>query len=108
MEGEREKRKGGYEQPNPPLISLAGFVGTGVAQVALAKDKLMVLESHTASHTGRGVGPPVRGTHWDEAVRTTTGQTWGREWEVTIIMKEERINSITYDEMSGRDDWDTL
>ena len=64
-------------QLNPPLVSLAGLVCTWVTEVALAKYKLMVLESHAASHTGTRVGPPIRGTHRDEAVRTTTGKTWG-------------------------------
>lgn len=65
-------------QLNLPLVSLAGFVGAGVTEAAQAEDKLMVLESHTASHTGTGIGPPIRGTHWDEAVRTATGKTWRR------------------------------
>lgn len=68
-------------QPIIPLVSLAGFTGAGVADTAQAKDKLVVLESQTASNTGTGIGPPVRGTHWDEAVRTITGKTCRRTGE---------------------------
>ena len=50
-------------QLDPPLVPLAGFAGAGVTEAAPAKHKLMVLEAHTASHTGTGVGPAVRRTH---------------------------------------------
>ncbi len=73
---------------NLPLVSLTGFIGAGVTEAAQAEDKLMVLESHTASHTGTGIGPPIRGTHWDEAVWTTTGKTWRRTGEMTISRRE--------------------
>lgn len=58
-----------------PLVPLAGFGGTGITDATHAEDKLVVLESQTAGHTGAGVGPPIRGTHWHKAVRTTTGKT---------------------------------
>lgn len=80
MAGGGEKEKGRRNlKLNPPLVSLAGLAGAGVAEVALAEDKLMVLESYTASHTGAGIGSTIRGTHWDEAIWTAAGKTWGRQ-----------------------------
>lgn len=63
---------------NLPLVSLAGFAGAGVTEAAQAEDKLIVLETHTAGHAGAGIGPSIRGTHWDEAVWTTTGKACRR------------------------------
>lgn len=62
---------------NPPLVSLAGLVGTWVTEAALTKDKLVVLESHTTSHAGAGVCSTVRGAHGNKAVWTVTGETCG-------------------------------
>lgn len=56
-------------------MSLAGFAGAGVADVALTEDVLMILEAHTASHAATGIGLPVSGTNWDEVVWTGTGKT---------------------------------
>lgn len=67
-------------QLNVPLVPRARLVGADI-NMAQAKDKLIVLESHTASHTGTGIGPPIRCTHWNEAVGTTTGKTWRRTGE---------------------------
>lgn len=82
-----------------PLVPLAGFAGTGVTDTTQAKDKLMVLESQTASHTGTGIGPPIRGTHWNEAVRTTTGKTCRRTGEagreVTTRMRDDMASIFT-------------
>lgn len=60
-----------------PLVPGAGLGGAGATDATHAVSKLLVLETQAAGHTGAGVGPPVRGTHWDEAVRTTTGKTCG-------------------------------
>lgn len=60
-----------------PLVPLAGAAGAGVAEATPSEDKLIVLESHAAGHTGAGIRPPVRGTHRDEAVRAVTGKAWG-------------------------------
>lgn len=85
------------EKLNLPLVSLAGFVGARVTEAAQAVDKLMVLESHTASHTGAGIGPPIRGTYWYEAVRTTTGKTCRRAGEAG----RERTYSLREDSIHG-------
>lgn len=95
-------------QLNLPLVPLAGFIITGVTEAAQAEGKLVVLESHTASHTGTGIGPPVRGTHRDKAVRTTTGKTWRRTWgeagrEMTVRMTGESIDGIKCDGMNTQD-----
>lgn len=79
---------------NPPLVSQAGLVGAWVTEAALTKDELVILESHTPSHTGTGVCSTIRGTHGNEAVWTATGKTWrtaGEDREMAIIMKEEQV-----------------
>lgn len=60
---------------NPPLVSLAGLDKAWVTEAALAKNKLVVFEAHTSSHTGTRICSAIRGTHRDEAVRTATRKT---------------------------------
>lgn len=76
-----------------PLVSQAGFAGAGVTDMTEAKDKLMVFESQTASHAGTGIGPPIRCTHWNKAIRTTTGKTCRR----TRIRLQNILRFISFD-----------
>lgn len=66
-------------QGNPPLFPGAAPAAAGVAQVTLAKHKLVVLEAHAAGHTGAGVGAAVGGAHRDEVVSTAAGKVWGAQ-----------------------------
>lgn len=64
-----------------PLIPLAGFASARVAATTWAEHKLVILEAQAAGHAGTGIGPPVGGTHGDEAVRTVAGEAlrWTQE-----------------------------